>query len=268
MPEYKSTPHFVKSISDRTVIGLFAIHGNRDDGGDRSHPGAFADTLIRGRDRCQFLWQHNSWEPPIAAITYIREISRSDLPEAVLSYAPDATGAAEVARTYLDTARGDEVLKGIIAGAIDEMSYMYDVLQYTITTDEESSEQTRELYKLRLWDVSDVNWGMNIATMGSKEGSGWKARPLLDHAAAVEAALREWTERIAELKERRSKEGRTFSSANSARIGSIAESLLDAGKDLQRMLAESEPKQQQHAEVQRLYLETQRLLAQLNGVSL
>lgn len=265
MPEYKVSPHFVKAIDDRTVVGLFAIHGNRDDGGDRSHPGAFADTLIKGRDRARFLWQHMSWDPPIATIDAVRELSRAELPDAVLSFAPDATGAAEVSRTYLNTPRANEILEGIKAGALDEMSYAYDIAEYTITTDEDSGQQTRELYKLKLWDISDVNWGMNPATVGSKS-LDWKVRPLSDHAGAVEAAIHEFAERIAELKERRLKEGRTFSAANAARIGTIAEGLAEASAELKRLLAESEPKH--HDDIRRLYAEYQRTLASFNGVRL
>src|SRR5690349_10318507 len=99
--EQKAQHHEVKSIEERTVVGIVCVHGNVDDGGDRSHPGSFADTHVNGRDRARFLWMHNASEPPIATINYVREVSRDQLPQKVLSYAPDATGGVEVSRTYL-----------------------------------------------------------------------------------------------------------------------------------------------------------------------
>ena len=272
--EYKVAPHFLKEISDRTVTGFFAIHGNVDAGGDRSHPGAFADIAIAGRTRVKFLWQHDSDAPPIAVVKAVREVTAAELPESVKGYAPDATGGVEVVREYLDTPRGNEVLAGIRAGAVDEMSYAYDITSYKITNTDDGTS-VRELYGVRLWDISDVNWGMNPATAGVK-GLSWKARPLTTHADAVEAAIREWQERVHELKAIRAKEGRTFSATNSARIGTIAEALLEAGNDLKQMLIDSVPQKDttppddsaRRVELRRLYLETQRTLAGIRGVTI
>jgi hypothetical protein len=126
--EYKATPQFTKQIENRTVIGIFAVHGNVDEGGDRSWPGSFADTRVHGRDRVRFLWQHRSVDPPIAVVNYIRELSRNELPDSVTTYAPDAMGGVEVSRTYLYTLIGNEVLTDLKAGAIDEMSYAFDFM--------------------------------------------------------------------------------------------------------------------------------------------
>ncbi len=264
MPEYKTLPAFVKSIADRTVVGLFAIHGNVDDGGDRSHPGAFGDTTIKGRDRAVFLWMHNSYEPPTATIDTVRELGPTELPDAVKSYAPDATGAAEVTRTYLETPRGNEILAGLKSGAIQEMSYAYDIAEYTVTTDEQTGRSIRELYKLRLWDISDVNHGMNPATIGSKVVD-WKAQPLTMHAGAVEAAIRELAERIQDLKQQREKQGRVFSSANYTALEGVADDLAQLEKNMRELLSRAEPKQKD--DIRQLWLQTQRTLATLNGVT-
>ena len=48
MPEYKQLAYATKAITDRTVIGIACVHGNIDDGGDRSWPGSFADTRSTG----------------------------------------------------------------------------------------------------------------------------------------------------------------------------------------------------------------------------
>lgn len=264
MPEYKKLPAFTKSIADRTVIGLFAIHGNVDDGGDRSHPGAFSNTSIKGRDRAVFLWMHNAYEPPTATIDGVRELGPTELPDAVRGFAPDATGAAEVTRTYLDTPRGNEILAGLKAGAIEEMSYAYDIAEYTLTTDETTGNQVRELYKLRLWDISDVNHGMNPATLGSKM-LDWKAQPLTMHASAVEAAIRELDDRIADLKRQREKQGRMFSSSNYTALEGVADDLSALEKNMRELLSRAEPKH--NDDIRRLMLHTQRTLATLNGVT-
>ena len=238
MPEYKQLRHATKAIDGRTVIGIAAVHGNVDDGGDKSWPGSFADTNVDGRDRAVFLWMHDPMQPPTASINYVREIQRSALPPQVLNYAPDATGGVEVSRTYLETPRGEEILSGLKAGAIDEMSYAYNPIVYDF--EELDGKTIRNLRKVEIFDYSDVAWGMNPATVGSK--ADWKIRPLADHAGALESAVRDFAERLADLKARRAKAGRTFSAANTTRIGSIADDLAKAAADLTQMLKDSEPR--------------------------
>lgn len=172
MREYKSLPQFIKSIEGRTVTGVFAVHGNVDSGLDRSWPGSFTKTFTEGRSRVRFLWNHDFSAPPIAAIKSLRELGRAELPPEVLEYAPEATGGAEVIREYLATPRADEVLAGIQAKAILEMSYGYNPIKFdfTVTGEGDQQRRIRELREMRVLDVSDVNWGMNDATVGAKAG--------------------------------------------------------------------------------------------------
>jgi len=165
--EIKATSHFIKSITDRTVTGIFAVHGNVDSGFDRSHPGSFSRTLQENAKRIRFLWQHDASQPPIARVDSMREISREELPIEILNKAPEATGGVEVTRTYLATPRGDEVLTAIKDGALNEMSYAYDAVHPSITKMPDGT-QIRELNEVRLYEASDVNWGMNAATVGAK----------------------------------------------------------------------------------------------------
>lgn len=173
--EYKSLPTFTKAIEGRAVTGIMAVHGHRDDGGDISHPGSFTKTIVEGQARVagqpryRYLWNHNSdmfAGPPIAVIKALREIGRDELPEQVLAWAPDATGGVEITREYLDTPRGEEVFKGLLAGAVDEMSYGYDAVKWDMG--ELNGQPSRNLREVRLWEGSDVLWGMNAATLGSK----------------------------------------------------------------------------------------------------
>lgn len=172
--ELKVAPHYVKSIDGRTVTGIFAVHGNIDGTGDRGWPGMFNKTWADNRDNIRGLWQHDGTAPPVMTLDALVDVARADLPPAVLAKAPDATGGAVITRTYLDTPRGQEILTGIQAGAITQMSYMYDVVRW----DEEENPAAQEpgvyarpirnLREVRLWDISDVNWGANPATVASK----------------------------------------------------------------------------------------------------
>lgn len=270
--EYKASKAFTMGIEGRTVTGIFAVHGNVDDGNgwssrDRSHPGVFGDFSVDGRKRVVFLWQHNSYDPPIAAIDQLFEVARADLPPAVLKYAPDATGGTAVKRTYLETPRGDEVLAGLVNDAITEMSYSYDPTRWDFEKGPSDSDiRIRNIYEADLYDCSDVCWGMNPATSADgTKGQNWKAQPLIAHAGAVEAAIAELAARLVELKERRSKEGRTFSAANYSALTGIADSLDTLGADLRSVLDKAEPKAANDA--RRLLLDFQRTLATLNGVT-
>jgi hypothetical protein len=271
--EYKASKAFTMGIDGRTVTGIFAVHGNIDDGDgwssrDRSHPGIFGDFTVDGRKRAVFLWQHNSYDPPTATIDQLFEVARADLPPAVLKYAPDATGGTAVKRTYDTDEYSDRIFRKIQSGAITEMSYSYDPTRWDFEKGPSDSDiRIRNLYEADLYDVSDVNWGMNPATSadGSK-GVSWKAQPLLAHAGAVEAAIADLAARLVELKARRLKEGRTFSSANYTALTTIADSLETLGGDLRSVLNSAEPKQKDT--VRQLWLETQRTLAALNGVHL
>jgi len=191
--EYKDTPHFIKQIEGRTVIGFSGVLGNIDAGGDRTWRGAFAKTISEQAKRIKHLWQHQSSEPPTAVVLELREVGRADLPDDLKQRYPDATGALQVTREYLDTPRGNEILQGIAKGAITEMSFGYDPIKVDFEEHPQlKGTQIRNLREVRLYDTSDVNWGMNEATLASKvavpyrdtgtadEGTAWSGPTLND----------------------------------------------------------------------------------------
>ena len=188
--EFKSFPIILtKEIEDRTVVGITAVTGNIDSYYDIIHRGAFKKTIQENGARVRHLWQHDFSQPPIAAIKELREVGRDDLPAEIRRRFPDATGGLLVARRYLETTRGDEVLQGIAAGAINEMSIGFNPVKWDYEELDADGDQkrllVRNLREVRLWDTSDVNWGANPAT------TAWKsALPYQD--TGVEAKDAGW----------------------------------------------------------------------------
>jgi HK97 family phage prohead protease len=239
MYETKELPQFTKSITDRTVTGIFAVHGNVDEGNDRSWPGSFAAITHDGRNRAKFLWMHDSFQPPIAKIDSIREVLRDELPPAVMAYAPNASGGVEVTRTYNTSSLGEWVLSTIKDGSTNEMSYAYEVTKSDF--EEIDGQQIRNIRAVTLYDISDVNWGMNPATIGAKVGQP-AGLPLDLHSATVLAAVDELSTRLRGLRDLRAKEGRTFSAANVSRLQSLHDALAAAVADLKTLLDSTAPK--------------------------
>lgn len=171
----------IKSVEGRVVQGFASVFGNVDCYGDIVHAGAFKKTIKEQADRIKHLWQHDSWEPPTAVIRGLRETGPEELPEKVLERYPEATGGLLVTREYLDTPRGNEILAGIVAGAITEMSFMFNRVkwEYEEIEEGERSHTICHLRELRLWETSDVNWGANAATVAAKSAGDEKVKSLL-----------------------------------------------------------------------------------------
>lgn len=169
--EIKSGISTIKSIDGRLVSGFAAVFGNVDAYNDVIHAGAFKKTIQENAKRFRHLWMHDPFNPPTAAIREIREAKRRELPEEVQENYPEATGGLLVTREYLDTPRGNEILEGIKAGAINEMSFAYDPLKFKFETPDDGPYKgmlIRHLEEMRLWDTSDVTWGANEATVAAK----------------------------------------------------------------------------------------------------
>ena len=171
--EYKSFPSVVKAIEGRRVTGIASVFGNIDSYSDIVHNGSFKKTIKERRSRFRHMWQHDFYSPPIAKITNIQEIGKEDLPDQ-LRKIDEVTGGLEVEREYLTSQRADEVFQGIVAGALNEMSFAFEPTKYDY--EEFSKERNgktstflvRHIREVRLWETSDVNWGANPLTVGSK----------------------------------------------------------------------------------------------------
>lgn len=153
---------------DRVITGVAAVFGNVDAGGDLVKPGAFRQAIQNfksGRSRARFLWNHDGQQPPIAKILELKEVSRAELPAAVLAKAPEATGGLVVKRKYFTDSFSERVYQGILSGAISEMSFAYDTKKSSFI--DQDGKRVRVLEELELFDLSDVQWGMNPATVAA-----------------------------------------------------------------------------------------------------
>ena len=185
--EYKSIPLFSVKAEGRTRTGIAAVFGNVDDGGDRLHQGAFTKTIQEGAIRHKHLWGHDWSRPPIASIKDLREVTRVELPDEVLTYAPDATGGLLVSRDYFNSELSDLVLQCIDAGDM-EMSIGYAPKQ-TEFTDAADGSKIRELKEVQLLETSDVPFGMNPATVAAFAKALQTLRPLGAIAQELQIAL-------------------------------------------------------------------------------
>jgi HK97 family phage prohead protease len=178
--EYKSYPAKIEDVDGRIVTGISAVMGIEDDGGDVIEYGAFRKTIKERLPRIRHLWQHDFSQPPTAVILELQELPASRLPEALREQYPNATGGLLVRRRYLETPRAEEILQGILHGAITEMSFGYDTIKSEM--DKLNGKIVRVLKEIRLWDISDVNWGMNPATVALVK----MAVPFADYGIADE----------------------------------------------------------------------------------
>lgn len=163
-PEYKTFPMHHKAINDRTVTTLFSVSGNVDLVQDVVWPGAFTNTIAQRSSKVFHLWQHDSYNPPIAIVKSINEIGRDQLPQEVLAQYPQASGGTEAVSEFLSDERSDAIFQALKVGAPFEASFAYDAIRYDYQ--EIDGEQVRNLRELRLWEISTVLWGANEATLG------------------------------------------------------------------------------------------------------
>lgn len=170
--EFKTVSEF-KVVEERVVTGYPSVFGNVDDGGDLIKLGAYRKTIQERSARFKWLWHHDLRQPPTAKVLDVREVGREDLPAALVERYPESEGALRVTREYLDTPRGNEILTAIKSGAMDEMSIGYDSIQIEYPEDMfvAGREVWRILKEIRLWEMSDVVFGMNAATTNEKGAS-------------------------------------------------------------------------------------------------
>ncbi len=166
------------------VEKIVAVMGNIDQGGDRIWNGAFSKTIQERGLKIKQLDQHKS--DSVRNVTgktlEMRELSRAEMPPDMLVKYPDATGGLWVKVQYiLGTQAGRETFELVRAGAVDENSIGYDPIlaDYETVNGPDNSKTVRNLRELKLYEYSDVIWGMNPATSNL---SAKDAAPVADEA--------------------------------------------------------------------------------------
>ena len=113
-----------------------------------------------------------------------------------------------------------------------EMSYAYDIHEFSIKKLEDGKE-IRILQDVELYDISDVNWGMNPATAGVK-GLPVTGTTFAQHSALVESTLDEFMARVKDRKNFREAEGRRLSDATRERLAKMV-------SEIETVLNETKP---------------------------
>lgn len=170
--EHKEFTAFEVKIDEAqgVVDAIFAVMGNIDQGGDILHPGSLSKTLVERGAKIRLLDQHKT--DSIARILgkplELRELTRNELPSAMLQAYPDATGGAWGRfKFFMDTPEGKGAFIRLKEGGLDEWSIGYDALDhdYSKVRDAKGQEKmVRNLRTVKLYEVSPVLWGMNAAT--------------------------------------------------------------------------------------------------------
>lgn len=193
-------------LATRTVTGISSILGVKDDARDILENGAFNKTIeerVNKAKKVRFLWNHDQGQPPVAVIKSMNVLGRDQLPEAVLKDFPEATGGVEVTRSYHDFPNADAVFKNLVADGLNEMSFGFIPIKYQFIKESDDQPmylQTRRVQELKMFEVSDVQWGMNPATIAVRSAEerllDWKAfvdelKASKDITAEHKSALRE-----------------------------------------------------------------------------
>lgn len=239
-PEFK-----LSDAGSGEVAGYASTFHNWDSVNERPVKGAFArhlpDFLKDG-----FISVGHDWASlPIASPVEAFEDDHGLFVRASFHSTPAAQAARTVIKERLDRQKSVKLSIG------------YEVL------DDEYTQEGRLLKDVKLYEYSFVTVPANsLASVTDAKGL-----PLIDHSQAVLAAVDELKTRLVGLRDLRMKEGRVLSEANRKRIGGLLEALAAVTDDLNALLSATEPK----ADVDKakaLYIEFQRIQAQLNGVSL
>lgn len=231
-----------------TVEAIVSVFNNRDFAGEVVLPGAFKNSLQRKLPR--FVWAHN-WEKVIGRIVEARELLPGDpnLPLALQSLG----GLYVKGKFNLNTTDGKDAYEHLKEGDVDEFSIGYRIVKAHRVT-EEGEEQdldpfdllfgfggksTLYLDELDLIECSPVLAGMNDRTqlIGVKtEG------PIVDLVDQAAVALGVLLTQVKAYAETRTKEGRTFSSANYAKLEGFADRLEEMSGELRGLLSSAAPK--------------------------
>lgn len=292
--DYKRVPSTLK-VLDTTETGtaqgqieaIVAVFNNVDLMREVIVPGAFGKSLQRKLPRG--VWGHD-WLQPIARTEEARELLPGD---ATLPDSLKELGGLYIRGTFnLDTQRGQEAFSDVKFGIVDEFSIGYRVLRAHRVTEEGDNEpddpfafffgyggkSTRYLDEIDCYEWSPVVAGANPATalIAAKAAGLIPMGDLIDATMTDAGAV---LEAAKALLARRSKEGRTLSSANVDRLQGYADTLEQVVSGIRELLDAATPGKadataatkappidaERRAKARKLMVEFERTRAILNG---
>lgn len=264
--EYKSTKTEFKAVEgDRGEYeGYFSVIGNKDDGNDVIHPGAFTKTIQERRQRVKVFYAHDWLKLIGPAPSVLRE---------------DTTGLFAAGRLTLDSFWGRETWALMKDNALNEGSIGYEPVKvdYEDANGEPiadpwemlSAGVVRNIRELKLYEISPVPLGMNPLTSVQAVKATLQAlqsNPQLQAGEAQTKAdlLDGYLSTLATISTQL-KEGRVLSGANKEKVASAIEALTSALDALNELLAAAEPAKSGHST---LHLERRLRAAELALASL
>lgn len=237
--------------SPGSIEAIVSVFNNVDFAKEVVLPGAFTNSLAKKLPR--MAWSHN-WEKLIGKTVEAYELQPGDtrLPAEVLHLG----GLYVKGQINLNTTDGKDAYEHLRAGDVDEFSIGYKIVRAHRVTEEGDSVEADPfdmlfgfggksilyLDELDLIEWSPVLAGMNPATqlIGVKNNG-----PIVDLIGDTEATLLGTIAQVRAFAESRTKEGRTFSAANYAKLEGFAGRLEDMAVELRGLLGSAGKSQEQ-----------------------
>ncbi len=210
--------------------GHFSIFGNVDDGQDVVHPGAFQKTIQERGKRVKVFYAHD-WMKLIGPAPDVLEEDALGL---------FAKGRLTISRNgEKGSFWADETWALMKDNALNEGSFGYEAVKFDFeNASAPTSQLTRHLRELKLYEISPVPLGMNALTQiravkAALTGTLEAGADPLDFLTGKLTAL---TTSMSELKE-----GRTLSATSKEKVTNAVSALEAALEALHALLAAAEP---------------------------
>lgn len=167
--------HIVKAEAndDQGLVEAYvAVMGNLDHHADVITNGAFKKTIQERSHKIRVLDNHNAYstEDAIAKLLTIQEVTRDQLPPAMIAANPNITGALFVSFQFMlgePTDKSARIFQRIKAGVIDEYSIGFEIIQkeFKDVETEAGIRTIRFITEIKLYEFSPVIFAANSETV-------------------------------------------------------------------------------------------------------
>jgi HK97 family phage prohead protease len=269
--KYKDIRYEVKALDDDGAgfEGHASVFSTVDRVGDIVVPGAFKDTLPTFLADGVVVWQHN-WSQPIGRPVEAHEDEKGLFIKATLS----------------DTAAGRECRTLMKDGVIKKLSFGYDIVEAEKLTPQNiatycSVEQTPPdrleqafkwgfaLKRLELFEVSPVSVPAHPdADVSAVKARSQTGRRFDEHSVAVLAAVKDYVDRLEDLRADRGESGRSLSKEHFSRMEALLSGLGEAMDRLKALSAPAEGAKDEQAAARDAHAQLLALESRLLGVGI